>query len=165
MTTRRLASTRRVDECAERAIELLLRNLAPAGILAATRTPDAVARGYVAVFGRDAAVCALGMAVSGNATLEREAATGLLTLARHQARNGQIPKFVDVQAEEADFWYLGCIDATLWWLIALATSTTNAMGFASGSRRTSSARSRGSNARSINASTCCSRTRRATGRT
>ena len=24
------------------------------------------------------------------------------------------------QAEEADFWYLGCIDATLWWLIALA---------------------------------------------
>ena len=120
MTTRGLASTGRVDECAERAIELLLRNLAPAGILAATRTPDAVARGYVAVFGRDAAVCALGMAVSGNATLEREAATGLLTLARHQARNGQIPKFVDVQAEEADFWYLGCIDATLWWLIALA---------------------------------------------
>jgi hypothetical protein len=109
-----------VDECASQAIELLLRNLAPAGILAATRTPDAVERGYVAVFGRDAAVCALGMAVSGNATLEREAATGLETLARHQARNGQIPKFVDVQAEEADFWYLGCIDATLWWLIALA---------------------------------------------
>ena len=109
-----------VDECAARAVDLLLRNLAPAGILAATRTPDAVERGYVAVFGRDAAVCALGMAVSGNATLRREAATGLVTLARHQARNGQIPKFVDVQAEEADFWYLGCIDATLWWLIALA---------------------------------------------
>ena len=109
-----------VDECAARAVDLLLRNLAPAGILAATRTPDAVERGYVAVFGRDAAVCALGMAVSGTATLQREAATGLVTLARHQARNGQIPKFVDVQAEEADFWYLGCIDATLWWLIALA---------------------------------------------
>ena len=60
------------------------------------------------------------MATSGNATLEREAGSGLVTLARHQARNGQIPKFVDVQAEEADFWYLGCIDATLWWLIALA---------------------------------------------
>jgi len=114
------SASQRVDECAERAVELLLRNLAPAGILAATRTRDAVERGYVAVFGRDAAVCALGMAVSGNATLQREAATGLLTLARHQARNGQIPKFVDVHAEEADFWYLGCIDATLWWLIALA---------------------------------------------
>ena len=59
------------------------------------------------------------MALSGDALLEREAATGLLTLARHQAANGQIPKFVDVRRSEADFWYLGCIDATLWWLIAL----------------------------------------------
>ena len=120
MTTSKQAPSALVDACAERAVELLLRNLAPAGILAATRTRDAAERGYVAVFGRDAAVCALGMAVSGNATLEREAATGLITLARHQARNGQIPKFVDVNAEEADFWYLGCIDATLWWLIAIA---------------------------------------------
>jgi hypothetical protein len=42
------------------------------------------------------------------------------TLARHQAPNGQIAKFVDLQRQEADFWYLGCIDSTLWWLIALA---------------------------------------------
>jgi hypothetical protein len=27
---------------------------------------------------------------------------------------------VDLHRQEADFWYLGCIDATLWWLIALA---------------------------------------------
>ena len=60
------------------------------------------------------------MIVSGDRTLEREAATGLVTLARHQARNGQIPKYVDLQGNEADFWYLGCIDATLWWLIAIA---------------------------------------------
>jgi hypothetical protein len=77
-------------------------------------------RGYRAIFGRDAAVCALGMAVSGDAVLEREAATALFTLARHQARNGQIPKYVDLKSAEADFWYLGCIDATLWWLIAIA---------------------------------------------
>jgi hypothetical protein len=31
-----------------------------------------------------------------------------------------MPKFVDVAKHEADFWYLGCIDSTLWWLIALA---------------------------------------------
>jgi hypothetical protein len=60
------------------------------------------------------------MAVSGDAHLQREAATGLLTLARYQAGNGQLPKFVDPHREEADFWYLGCIDATLWWLIAIA---------------------------------------------
>ncbi len=59
------------------------------------------------------------MALSGDALLEREAATGLVTLAGYQAKNGQIPKFVDARAQEADFWYLGCIDATLWWLIAL----------------------------------------------
>src|SRR5688572_5637644 len=109
-----------VDECAGRAVDLLLRNLSPAGILAATSAKKSAARGYVAVFGRDAAVCAIGMALSGDATLAREAATGLVTLARHQARNGQIPKFVDVNGNEADFWYLGCIDATLWWLIAIA---------------------------------------------
>ena len=52
--------------------------------------------------------------------LERAAATGLHTLAKHQAPNGQIAKFVDLHKQEPDFWYLGCIDSTLWWLIALA---------------------------------------------
>jgi glycogen debranching enzyme len=60
------------------------------------------------------------MALSGDRVLEQEAARGLVTLARHQAPNGQLPKFVDVRRREADFWYLGCIDATLWWLIAVA---------------------------------------------
>ena len=46
--------------------------------------------------------------------------TGLETLAAYQAPNGQIPKFVAPDRREADFWYLGCIDSTLWWLIALA---------------------------------------------
>ena len=66
-----------VDECAGRAVDLLLRNLSSAGILAATSAKKSAARGYVAVFGRDAAVCAIGMALSGDATLAREAANGL----------------------------------------------------------------------------------------
>lgn len=45
------------DACAKRSVALLLRNLTPAGMLAATPGPDAAARGYLAVFGRDAAVC------------------------------------------------------------------------------------------------------------
>jgi glycogen debranching enzyme len=109
-----------VAECRRRAVALLERNLSPAGILAATPHPAARARGYAAIFGRDAAICALGMAVAPSATLQREAATGIVTLAGHQARNGQIPKFVDTDGDDADFWYLGCIDATLWWLIAIA---------------------------------------------
>jgi glycogen debranching enzyme len=107
-------------ECRARAVELLRRNLTPAGILAATPTARSRKRGYTAIFGRDAAICAIGMALSGDALLEREAVTGLRTLAEHQAPNGQIPKFVDADEREADFWYLGCIDSTLWWLIAIA---------------------------------------------
>jgi glycogen debranching enzyme len=106
--------------CHERSIELLKRNLTEGGILAATPGDRAEKRGYTAIFGRDAAVCALGMAVSGDKLLEREAVTGLHTLAAHQAPNGQIAKFVDLQKHEPDFWYLGCIDSTLWWLIAVA---------------------------------------------
>jgi hypothetical protein len=60
------------------------------------------------------------MAVSGDKQLQSAAVTGLRTLAEHQAPNGQIAKFVDLKRQEADFWYLGCIDSTLWWLIALA---------------------------------------------
>jgi glycogen debranching enzyme len=109
-----------VDACRAASIDLLKRNLSTAGILAATPGALARSRGYTAIFARDAAVCAVGMALSGDPELEGAAPTGLLTLAAHQAPNGQIPKFVDMGRAEADFWYLGCIDATLWWLIGLA---------------------------------------------
>jgi glycogen debranching enzyme len=109
-----------LENCHSHSIELLKRNLTPGGILAASPSARASERGYTAIFGRDAAVCAIGMAVSGDKYLERAAALGLHTLAQHQAPNGQIAKFVDTQRQEADFWYLGCIDSTLWWLLALA---------------------------------------------
>ena len=109
-----------LETCHSKSIELLKRNLAPGGILAASVSSRAGKRGYTAIFGRDAAVCAIGMALSGDPSLARAAAEGLDTLAAHQAPNGQIAKFVDLQRQEADFWYLGCIDSTLWWLVALA---------------------------------------------
>lgn len=109
-----------VEACRVRSIALLRRNLGPHGILAASPSRKAAARGYTAVFGRDAAICALGMAVSGDPDLADAAQTGLLTLARYQARNGQLPKFVDPDRDVADFWYLGCLDSTLWWLVSIA---------------------------------------------
>jgi glycogen debranching enzyme len=112
----------RIDECRVRAIALLRQNLSSAGdgVLAASPSARAESRGYRAVFARDAAICALGMALADDRTLRKGAEAGLATLAAHQAANGQIPKFVDGRHAEADFWYLGCIDATLWWLIGLA---------------------------------------------
>lgn len=108
-----------VEECRERSLQLLRDNLTPAGILAASPSARARQRGYCAIFGRDASICAIGMAVSGDAGLRQGALDGLATLAAHQAPNGQIPNIVDARGGKADFWYVGCIDATLWWLIAI----------------------------------------------
>jgi len=109
-----------LEICHARSIDLLRRNLTSGGVLAASPGVRAGKRGYMAIFGRDAAVCAIGMALSGDKELQSAAPAGLHTLAEHQAPNGQIAKFVDLHKQEADFWYLGCIDSTLWWLIALA---------------------------------------------
>jgi len=113
------ANARLIDECRRRSVELLRENLTPHGILAARANPASRERGYTAIFGRDAAICAIGMALSGDARLAEQASVSLHTLAAHQAANGQLPKFVDTDKAEADFWYLGCIDATLWWLYAV----------------------------------------------
>jgi glycogen debranching enzyme len=108
-----------IAECYERSVALLKKNSHGAGVIAAARTRKAVDRNYASIFGRDAAICSLGMAASGDLELIRHAKESLLTLARYQAPNGQIPKYVKPEARETDFWYSGCIDATLWWLIAL----------------------------------------------
>ena len=108
-----------IDQCQQEALRLLHRNLTPSGILAATRSAKAENRRYDCIFGRDAAICTLAMILSSDPRLVQGAKNSLLTLARHQADNGQIPKYVDVKRQEPDFWYVGCIDATLWWLVAL----------------------------------------------
>ena len=117
MTSLDVESLACIEACAQRSIELLRRNLTPHGILAASRTEIAEARRYTRIFGRDAAVCVMAMCGSGNDELEQAAVASLDALAAQQAANGQIPKYVDPDGRDADFWYLGCIDATLWWLI------------------------------------------------
>lgn len=108
-----------LERCRQASLQLLRRNTTAGGVLAATPGALAESRSYTRVFGRDAAICVLAMAGSGDAELEAGAIASLDALARGQAPNGQIPKYVDPAGTEADFWYLGCIDATLWWLIAV----------------------------------------------
>lgn len=108
-----------IEACTEAALNLLQANLTPHGILAASRTEAAEARRYTRIFGRDAAICVMAMCGSGVESLEVGAVASLDALVAQQATNGQIPKYVDPQGQDADFWYLGCIDATLWWLIAV----------------------------------------------
>lgn len=113
------AASALIEACSQASLALLQRNLTPQGILAASRTQAAEARRYTRIFGRDAAICVMAMCGSGVPALEQGAVASLDALAAQQAANGQIPKYVDPQGQDADFWYLGCIDATLWWLIAL----------------------------------------------
>ncbi len=108
----------KIEDCRQASLDLLERNLTAKGILAASRTDAAVARRYTRIFGRDAAICVLAMCGSGIEALEYGAVASLDSLAAQQAPNGQIAKYVDPDGLDADFWYLGCIDATLWWLIA-----------------------------------------------
>ena len=107
------------EECYLRSVDLLRRNTIPEGILACTPGEQAKGRHYESIFGRDASICALGMFASQEPDLVAAARESLRTLACHQAGNGQIPKYVKPQLGEVDFWYTGCIDATLWWLIAV----------------------------------------------
>ena len=125
-------SERLIVRCTEESLGLLRRNLSARGILAASRNEAADARSYTRIFGRDAAICVLAMAGSGDAALEEGAVASLDSLAQMQAGNGQIPKYVCPDTDDADFWYLGCIDATLWWLIAVhhARRTSNVAGVA-----------------------------------
>ncbi|HEY5637372.1 MAG TPA: glycoside hydrolase 100 family protein [Burkholderiales bacterium] len=119
-TVNRIVNRRgQVAKCEQEALALLRENLAPGGMRAAAPGALARSRSYHCVFGRDAAICALAMVASGDPVLVRGAHASLESLAARQASNGQLPKFVDLEADVADFWYVGCIDSTLWWLIAL----------------------------------------------
>ncbi|MGE5526515.1 MAG: glycoside hydrolase 100 family protein [Rhodospirillaceae bacterium] len=114
-----VASDALVERCSEAALALLKKNLTASGILAATPNRRAQSKSYDAVFARDAGICILAMARSADPALIEGARSSLLTLAQYQAKNGQIPKFVMPENRAADFWYVGCIDATMWWLIAM----------------------------------------------
>ena len=108
-----------LEACYREALVLLRENATPGGVLASVSNKKSAGRHYTSIFGRDASICALGMAASGEADLIRSARDGLFALAKYQAPNGQIPKYVKPELGEVDFWYAGCIDATLWWLIAI----------------------------------------------
>jgi len=108
-----------ISECYKKSISLLLNNSGNYGSLASAPSKKAKQRNYLSIFGRDASICSLGMVASKNTKLIALAEKSLKNLAAYQAKNGQIPNYIKPKIKTADFWYLGCIDATLWWLIAI----------------------------------------------
>lgn len=108
-----------IDKCYQKSLELLQKNSTSFGILASSPQTKAVKRNYLSIFGRDAGICSLGMVISGDKKLFRVAKKSLDILIQAQALNGQIPNYVKPREKKVDFWRMGCIDATLWWLIAV----------------------------------------------
>lgn len=115
-----------VEQCYEKSVELLINNSTDFGVLASSSSERAKTRNYLSIFGRDASICSLGMIASKNKELLSLAKKSLDTLGKYQAKNGQIPNYVKPEKDETDFWHFGCIDATLWWLIAVGYYNKNA---------------------------------------
>lgn len=103
----------------QKSLELLKNNSSKYGVLAATKTSQASQRNYDSIFGRDASICVLGMTMTDDKQLILTAKRSLETLARAQADNGQIPFYTKPEKEETWHYYLGSIDSTLWWLLAI----------------------------------------------
>jgi glycogen debranching enzyme len=108
-----------IEQCKDKAIELLKANSREEGLLASRDYKRSKDRNYVSIFARDIGICSLGMVLSGDKSLIKTVKDGLFTLAKHQAENGQIPNFVRPEPFRVDFWRIDCIDSTLWWLYAL----------------------------------------------
>ena len=108
-----------INECYNKSIELLLNNSSQYGFLASGKQKRAVTRNYLSIFARDASICALGAVASGNKKLISSAKKSLKILGKFQVHDGEIPNYVKPEKKYVDFWRLGSIDATLWWLIAI----------------------------------------------
>lgn len=108
-----------IEEAYLRSLKLLKKNSTIYGVLASSPQVKAVKRNYLSIFARDAGICSLGMIISGDKKLIITARKSLDSLIHKQASNGQIPNYVKPLEKRVDFWRMGCIDATLWWLIAV----------------------------------------------
>ena len=108
-----------IDECYARSVDLLLKNSNKYGIMASTPNKKAIRAQYDNVFGRDASISSLGMIISGNKKLLSVAKRSILSLAKYQSKFGQISFSINPTQKENLFFYNGCIDSTLWWLITV----------------------------------------------
>ncbi|RLC38862.1 glycoside hydrolase [Candidatus Falkowbacteria bacterium] len=108
-----------IKECYRRSVELLKKNSNKYGVMAAARTKRAIDKRYDYIFGRDACICSLGMVASQDKKLITSAKKSLISLAKYQTKLGEIPYSIAPNKGKSLFYYLGSIDSTLWWLIAM----------------------------------------------
>lgn len=104
----------------QKAIEILKNNSNKYGLLAAKKLSTIKNKDYASsIYGRDASISVLGMTMTGDKKLKLTAKRSLETLAKTQAANGQIPFYTKPDKNINWYYYLGNIDSTLWWLLAI----------------------------------------------
>ncbi len=103
------------EEAADRSRQLLHRALHPEGFLASPSLDH-----YAAIWARDAAMACLGASRTGEETLLAGAETTLRTLARLATPLGQIPDAYWPGRGYWDWGEAGTVDASAWFVIALA---------------------------------------------
>ncbi|MCD4705507.1 hypothetical protein K8R61_00310 [bacterium] len=108
-----------IEQCYQKSIELLLKNSNQFGLMASSANRKSNEYLYTNIFGRDASICSLGMVISKNRKLISVAKKSLLILEKFQSKLGEIPFSINSEKKEANFYYMGSIDSTLWWLIAI----------------------------------------------
>lgn len=107
-----------INEAYEQSLSLLRKNATKHGFVASADSKQAQERNYVAIFGRDAMICAIGALASGDAQLIETGKKSIATLAEHMSSKGQIPFSVNPQKKQVRYWVPQSVDGTIWWLVA-----------------------------------------------
>ncbi|MDN5476395.1 MAG: hypothetical protein L0G39_05655 [Chryseobacterium sp.] len=96
----------------QQALEVIYQSISEQGILASSEQRD----NYARVWSRDSMMTGIAGILMQNQTIIDGLEKSILTLAKHQAENGQIPS--NVYGEKASYGTLvGRTDATIWWII------------------------------------------------
>ena len=158
-----------LETCRARSIDLLKRNLAPGGILAATaELAGEQARLHGHIRTRRRGLRDRDGAVRRRLVAARPLRRLCIRWRNTRRRTGRLPSSWICREQEADFWYLGCIDSTL--VVADRAGVARA---AAAARRACGGDMPGASGspfngcwrRSISAFFCCSKTRPAIGPT
>lgn len=120
-----LKETPQVKEAYQQSVELLYECSTAHGFLASSTNR----KNYHSVWGRDGCICATAAFLTQDEALLETAIKTVKSLARHQAPNGQIPSYIELDENneilEVVYGGLGeitTIDANLWFMIACQTA-------------------------------------------
>jgi hypothetical protein len=101
-----------IDECFEKAKDLLKRNATKRGVIAGREY-------YKDVWGRDGLITSLGMSCSEDESLVSLSEVTINNISRFQKPNGQLPNKFSPTGTKLCFGEGGCVDTTLWYPIAV----------------------------------------------